>query len=365
MAGGPPVSDDGRSAPTKADGSAPAATSAWTSQPAVVLLPCVPATPRASARRPHRRRPAATARRGIPAARAAASSGWSGSIAVSALVTASRSGRGAVVTWAAACSPAIATPSASSAGVYGEGPPGSHPLTTRARLAPPRGRAALAPAPAAPTTWMRSWRRIGSGRPGGRQPGPDRGRPPRSRAVRPPIGGVDPLEQQGQGGRRTQPLVLAPVAGPHVTPDRDADRRRRPRCRSGRPASAGLPPSGPAIPVTATARSAPVRARPPLGHRHRDLGRYRAVRGEDVVGHADRLALELVRVGHEATEVIGARARDLGDEVADEAAGARLDGGDAEPRAEQRSPTCWPGRSARTCRDGPRSAGGERVVRHG
>ena len=34
----------GRSAPTKADGSAPAARATWTSQPAVVLLPCVPAT---------------------------------------------------------------------------------------------------------------------------------------------------------------------------------------------------------------------------------------------------------------------------------------------------------------------------------
>ena len=75
MAGGPPVSDDGRSAPTKADGSAPAATSAWTSQPAVVLLPCVPAT--ATSVRPT----AASATTcchgstGIPAARAAASSG--------------------------------------------------------------------------------------------------------------------------------------------------------------------------------------------------------------------------------------------------------------------------------------------------
>ena len=65
----------GSSAPTNADGSAPAATSTWTSQPAVVLLPCVPATPTSV-------RPTAASATtcchgstGIPAARAAASSG--------------------------------------------------------------------------------------------------------------------------------------------------------------------------------------------------------------------------------------------------------------------------------------------------
>ena len=57
-------------------GPAPAATSTWTSQPAVVLLPCVPAT--ATSVRPpqRRRRPAATAPTGMPArARRAAPDG--------------------------------------------------------------------------------------------------------------------------------------------------------------------------------------------------------------------------------------------------------------------------------------------------
>ena len=110
VAGGPPVSSAGRSAPTNADGSSPAATSAWTSQPAVVLLPCVPATPT-------RVRPTAASATtcchgssGIPAVRAATSSGLSGSTAVSALVTARRSGRGAIVTWLAACALATSIP---------------------------------------------------------------------------------------------------------------------------------------------------------------------------------------------------------------------------------------------------------------
>ena len=66
----------------------------WTSQPAVVLLPCVPATPTSV-------RPTAASATtcchgsiGMPARARPASSGWSGSIAVSAFVTARRSGRG-------------------------------------------------------------------------------------------------------------------------------------------------------------------------------------------------------------------------------------------------------------------------------
>jgi hypothetical protein len=41
----PPVTPAGSNAPTKAAGSAPTPVSAWTSQPDVVLFPCVPATP--------------------------------------------------------------------------------------------------------------------------------------------------------------------------------------------------------------------------------------------------------------------------------------------------------------------------------
>ncbi len=52
---------------------------------------------------PRPRRPAARVPAGCPAARAAASSALSGSIAVRALVTASRSGAGTPVTWAGSC----------------------------------------------------------------------------------------------------------------------------------------------------------------------------------------------------------------------------------------------------------------------
>src|SRR4029079_14019041 len=96
----------------------------------VVLLPCVPATPTSV------RPTAATATtcchgsRGMPAERAATNSGLSGSTAVRALVTATRSGRGAVVMCAAACSPATTTPTASTAGVYGGGVPAAQDVNS-------------------------------------------------------------------------------------------------------------------------------------------------------------------------------------------------------------------------------------------
>ena len=160
VAGTPPVTDVGSSAPTNAAGSAPAATSVCTSQPEVVLFPCVPAT--ATSVRPN----AASATTcchgssGIRADRAAASSGWSGSTAVRALVTASRCGGWGPLTCAGSWAQASGIPAASRAGVYCDGPPGSQPLTTPpARWA--RRAAALAPAPAAPTTWIRSPATIG------------------------------------------------------------------------------------------------------------------------------------------------------------------------------------------------------------
>ena len=91
--GSAPVSSVGRTAPTNADGSSPARTRRWTSQPVVVDLPCVPAT----ARRSPPRVAIASAMScwqltaGMPAAWAAWSSGWSGSTEVSAFDTAIRS----------------------------------------------------------------------------------------------------------------------------------------------------------------------------------------------------------------------------------------------------------------------------------
>src|SRR5207247_11082940 len=129
----------------------PAEARTWTSQPAVVLLPWVPATPMSV-------RPTAASATtfchgsiGIRASRAAASSGWSGAIAVSALVTARRSGGGVRRTCDGSCAQASVTPDASTAGVYGDGPPGSQPSTVAPAQAACRA-AALAPAPAAPTT---------------------------------------------------------------------------------------------------------------------------------------------------------------------------------------------------------------------
>ena len=152
-------------------------TRTWTSQPAVVLLPCVPATP--TSRRPT----AASATTcchgstGIPAARAASSSGVCGSIAVSALVTASRSGCGGAVTCVAACCRrdrgcrARRAPACTATARRGRTP--SRPRRPERRAIA----AALAPAPAAPTTWIRS-------------PGPDRSRRPRRRQTRGhPFGG--------------------------------------------------------------------------------------------------------------------------------------------------------------------------------
>ena len=167
VAGAPPVTDVGSSAPTNAAGSAPAATRVCTSQPEVVLFPCVPATATSV-------RPAAASATtcchgssGMPAARAAASSGWSGSTAVRAFVTASRCGR--------------EDPSrAPGHGPRQAGcrPPGGQACIARAhrdrsrsrhhRHAGARSAAALAPAPAAPTTWIRSPATIGraASRPG-------------------------------------------------------------------------------------------------------------------------------------------------------------------------------------------------------
>ncbi len=68
------------------------------SQPVVVLLPCVPATPTSVRPTAASATTCCQGSSGIPAARAACSSGWSGSIAVSAFVTASRSGCGRWVT---------------------------------------------------------------------------------------------------------------------------------------------------------------------------------------------------------------------------------------------------------------------------
>jgi hypothetical protein len=56
----------------------------------------------------------------------------------------------------------------------------------------------------------------------------------------------------------------------------------------------GDPPSGPAIPVTDTARSAAVLSRRPLAIATGDLRRDARRARQDLIGHADRLALEVI-----------------------------------------------------------------------
>ena len=174
---------DGRSAPTNALGSAPADVRTCTSQPDVVLLPCVPAT---AMERPvdGRVRDHLLPRldRDVRVARGdefrvIRVDGGEG------LGDGQRSGAGDVRTCAAACAHSMGIPAASTASVYGEGPPGSQPVTVApawdARIA-----AALAPAPATPTTWMRSPGLIARAARAGASPAPiARGHSPtRSRA---------------------------------------------------------------------------------------------------------------------------------------------------------------------------------------
>ena len=327
------------SAPTNADGSRPAAASTWTSQPAVVLLPCVPATATRRRPTPRRRRPAATARAGCRDARAASSSGWSGSIAVSALVTASRSGGGAAVTCAASCSQASGMPSSASAAVYGDGPPGSQPL-------------AAAPAHAREDAPRRSPRRLprrrrGSARPagsaagiaGGAEAGADRGGAghaprPRGPPARPRL---DPLEQQLEDGGRARPLFAA----------RSPDHRYR---RTSTPSSSA---TATYVSPTGFASRAAVRAGD-AGHRRRQAApnRSRAPSAiaratwaltapwarEDRRRHAEQLLLRLVRVGDDAAREVAAGAGDLGDRVGDEPARARLRQRDASGRRPRQTP---------------------------
>ena len=150
VAGGPPVTEVGSSAPTNAAGSCPAATSTCTSQPAVVLLPCVPATATSG-------RPAAAsattcchgstrdaerhARRQLRMVGVDRGQGLRDGQPVAAAARPSRApDRGRRQ---AGC------PAASSAGVYGDGPPASQPVTTAPGVVRKEGRSAR-PGPGGP-----------------------------------------------------------------------------------------------------------------------------------------------------------------------------------------------------------------------
>ena len=288
----------------------PAATSAWTSQPAVVLLPCVPATPT-------RVRPTA-------ASATTCCHGSSGiprrprrdELRVVGIDRGQRLGhretvrprrrpsRGSRRARARRRSPGPRAPACT-----GDGPPGSQPVTTApARAARMRGRA-----------------RPGAGRADDVDPlaRPDRpGRPGRGQARPDPVrGGGHRRSGAGASGaamrssRRDQrrgrapPLVVGPIAAPDEPADGDARPRPRRRRRSARPAWPALPPSGPAIPVTETARSAPVRSRPPVAMAIATWAETAPCAARTSSGTPTELPLELVRVGHEPADEPGARAR--------------------------------------------------------
>ena len=263
----------GRSAaarPTKAPGSAPPAASTPTSQPDVVLLPCVPATATSVRCAAASATTCCHASSGIPAVRAATSSGLSGSIAVSALVTASRAGGGSAArTCAGSWRSATWIPAAASAGVYWLAPPGSQPSTAAPAQAASSA-AAEAPAPAAPTTWIRSPGSIGRAARAGASPAPTAAAP-RTGVMWPGLRVMrrrrsDP-PRRGRAAARSPPrrcrrlfVLRSPV--------------HRYRRTSGDPTPAiatytrptgfsSVPPSGPATPVTPTPRSACSRSRAP------------------------------------------------------------------------------------------------------
>ena len=200
---------------------------------------------------------------GMPAVARRRSSGWSGSIAVSALVTASRSGCGVVGDVRGVVRP-------------GDRDPGrverractatDRPDRSRRRRRP-RARAssaaALAPAPAAPTTWIRSPARIARGVAAGREPGPDRrrvarhGRRGHGRARRPARG-------RARGPRpRCARLFAARSPAQTIAADVVAVRVGDARRRSARRASRRCRRPGPAIPVTDDREVAPSRWRVP------------------------------------------------------------------------------------------------------
>ena len=89
------------------------------------------------------------------------------------------------------------------------------------------------------------------------------------------------------------------------------------------------------MPVTETAKSRRRTRQRAFGHRARDLGADRAVRGDQRRRHAEHLGLGVVRVGDEAALEPVARAGERGAGGGDQAAGARLGGRDAVAAAAQ------------------------------
>ena len=188
----------------------------WTSQPAVVLLPCVPAT--------------ATSVRPTAASATTCCHGSSGIPAVArrdqlGLVGVDRGQRlghrqpigprrrrhvGRRRARPRSRCPAPRAPACTATARPGRS------RHDRARRAAASRAAALAPAPAAPTTWIRSPGRIGRAARAAASPAPTRSARRGHAGSRSPTrrGGVDPLEQQGsRAAAALSRLFSAPVAG--------------------------------------------------------------------------------------------------------------------------------------------------------
>ena len=133
------------------------------------------------------------------------------------------------------------------------------------------------------------------------------------------------------GGRRAAParpraggLVRLAVARPAVAPDLHAARVGDGDVGRARPASPPFAPPGPGDPVTATARSAPRRARTPSAIARAACALTAPCAARIPGGNAEQGDLRRVGVGDHAAQVGGRRAGDVGQGVADQASGARL-----------------------------------------
>ncbi len=215
--------------------------------------------------------------------------------------------------------------------MYGDGPPASQPSGS-----PPAQRAcraaADAPAPAAPTTWIRSPSAIGRGSRTGSSPAPGdavvvtTGSWPtaRSSCAAPLSRGRQTSQDRLDHRSGAVTTVGVPVSRPDDTPDVDAGLVGRRRCRSGPTGFSEEPPSGPAIPVTDAATDAPKRARAPSAIARATWALTAPCAARTVASTPSRSRFRLVRVRHDAAEKVPAGPRNRGQRRRDHPAGARF-----------------------------------------
>ena len=147
-------------------------------------------------------------------------------------------------------------------------------------------------------------------------------------------------------------------------------RRRRPGPSTARKTSptgfSGVPPSGPAMPVTATATSAPSAARAPAAIAAAVSADTAPCSRSTSARHAELPLLDLVRVRDHAADEDVARARDVGQPRADEPARARLGRRERQARvaAERRARSPRPA-ARRRGEEVVRERGSERFLERG